>query len=674
MKRRIAVFALSLITILSSVPIMRTTAVAAAAAPKLLVVEQAQLLAVSVDPAIKKKQNQIVVKQMKYIESVATNKAKAKNLKSFRWTPLLSFKFPQKLDLVMDYDLTVKPLTLQAEIATLKHDRDDLVFEAKSRVGNLFSNIYVLQERIAFSEDVLRLSQEGLERNRAKLLAGTATQADIDTMEKSVEEQTSNIATLKRSFENAKKDLTDMIKLDVTTGYMFKNPLKTASISREQLEGLEKYTLDNDHVYYMARTDESVARLNLDSYEKLFRAQYGGKVNAVSVFLNQARNGQDIDTTAFKEKYAEMLKTFDKPWNGKITIIFFTFTMEWLKGERSGTRYIEDEMYALYTAALDYTGALKDKETAEKALRKRIASEYEALVTAKNSVDSLLKMLGETKTMLARVTELNAQGKADYSEVKDKLDDYQAMQIDAVEAMAVYNELLTGFDRLTCGAVTRLLTGAGLELDTGFSGDSVKDLPTYHIYTDIADLVFAFGVSIPEDYEPEMDAFEIWYEGTQIGVRTPVEKELRHLALDYGESNTLTVRMYSGDEYVDECEIDTTIPTDILNLRGGVKRQEEQPSLGSYSVVTEARTGGAGTSEITLLPAPELNVKYYRISLNGVGLFQGELIPIEKPAKYLTLLVASLESVRVELYNEEKTLIQTARFELKDQTLREAIT
>jgi hypothetical protein len=98
------------------------------------------------------------------------------------------------------------------------------------------------------------------------------------------------------------------------------------------------FTLQNDHLYYAARMNESVARISLDSYERLFRGQYGGKVDAISSFLSQARNGSDIDTSAFKMAYDNMTTSFDSPWAGSFRIIFFRFSREYLKGQIDGTR------------------------------------------------------------------------------------------------------------------------------------------------------------------------------------------------------------------------------------------------------------------------------------------------------------------------------------------------
>jgi hypothetical protein len=635
-------------------------------APRILVLEQAQNLGVAASTAIRKKTSDIALKNIKYNEAVEGARAKAKNMSTFRWSPLFKFKFPEKFDLTIDYDLTVKPLTLQIEITTLKHEKADLVYEAKRNVAKLFTKVYIDQENVAFIRGKLAAAEIDLRRNEARLILGTAKKADVDRLRKSVEALRASLSLAMRSFETDKKELSDLIGLDVTTGYTFKSPLKTVNITREQLDTLLEFTLENDHVYYAARMAEAVARINLDSYERIFRGHYGGRVNAISSYLNQARNGNDIDTSSFQMAYSSMLSGMDSPWYGRKRILFFSFPREWLKGSVDGTRYIEDEMYALYTAALDYLSARKDKELAERDLRKQVASSYEALITAKNSADSLIAAVAETKTALNRLLELNKRGAAEFEEVADKQADYQDMQTEAVEALAAYNELVFDFDRLTCGAVTKLMTGMGMETDAGMSGISRVDMPTYHIYSDVADTVFVFGVSIPDDYEPEIDAFEIWYGDVQIGARTPADKELRHLTLDYGESNRLTVRLYNGEDYVDECEIDTTVPSDVLKLRGGVPEIPQERLVGAYAIETNR---GTGTITLTLSMNNGGGAAFYRISSGGEALLNGELIPISKPFKYLSLLSLDIAEASAELFDASRNPLYTARFEPSSMSL-----
>lgn len=634
--------------------------------------EQAQRMAVSNSSAISKQNNQIILKRMKYVEAVEGIKAKVKNLRSFRWTPLLSFKFPQQLALTEDYDLNIKPLTLQTEIDNLVHGVEDLKYEAIHRANQSYFEVYTLQETSAFTRDRLADAQKQLERNQAKLTTGDATQAEVDRARSNVDALTRELAAQLREFENAKTRLSELVGMDVTVGYTFSNGFKTAAIPRDALESLTQYTLDHDQTVYETKAATSTALLNVESYEDFMRGEYGSKMNYIQTYINMAKQGMDVDYGAFQLKYREMLKALDKPWSGKIRILFFRFTKEWFKGEIDGTRYIEDEMYAVYTACMEYGNARKDQATMERELRAQVRDTYESLVTGWNSYLALQELAEKSRDTLERVLALNRIGKATYDETAEEQTAYQEAQMEAMDALKAYNDLLSEFDRLTCGAVTKYMKGTGMGLETGEGGDAFAALdpihdPYYYIYSSVADLTFYIGVSIPEDYAPAIDAYEVWYGGTQIGERTPIGTELRHLMLDYKDTNTLLIRLYHGGEYVDECEINAAVPRDVLQIR-----REEAPVntrvVGSYSVTTAVQ-GGVSVSELTLSVNAAENVDSYTLHYGQQGIYTTDKRSAKETFSYLTLMMTSLEKVTASLYDGYGVKVMDVRFDTETQEL-----
>ena len=646
----------------------------AQAAERVLLLEQAQSMAISNSEDITQTNNEIILQQMKYVEAVDGIKAKVKNKTSFRWSPLLSFKFPQQLNLVEAFELNVKPLTLQSDLDSLEHKRDDLRFAAQAEVSKTYIEVYVLQEKIAFQEERLATAQAQLTRNQARLATGEADQTDVDNMEKSVEELTSQISELKRNFQTGKEELSDLIGMDVTSGYTFRNPLKELSLPREQLDGIIQYTVDNDQTMYEANAAASNALISLETYEDLMRGQYGSKLNYIQTYVDMAKSGQDIDYAAFKLKYGEMLQALDAPWNSKIRILFFTFTKEWFKGEIDGTRYIEDEMYAIYTACMEYSNAKKDRDTTESDLRKQVAEQYELLVSAWNSYTNLLSQVDTLKETLDKVTALNQLGQADFDELSTAQEDYETVQTDALDALASYNTLLQDFDRLTCGAVTAYMNGSDLSAEAGAGGDSYARVdpiadPYYYIYTTVDDLTFHIGVSLPEDFSPSITDFEVWSEGLQIGERTVITEELSHLTLDYGGTSMLVLRFYDGETYVTECEIDATVPRDVLDLgQDEVAADGEERQVGTYSVTTTA-VGSLSTSTLTLKLDAGTDAASYTITYGTGNVYTSDLTPVEDSFQYLTLLVASLDEVTLNLYDRDGTLVMTGRFDSQTQTV-----
>lgn len=637
-----------------------------------LTLEQAQRMAISNSSEMVKQSNQILLKRMKYVEAVEGIKAKVKNLRSFRWTPLLSFKFPQQLALTEDYELNIKPLTLQTEIDNLVHGLEDLEYETIHTANQQFFEVYFLQETSVFTQARLDDAKMQLERNQAGLMTGKATQTDVDRAQSSVDTLTKDLASQLRNFETAKEKLSDTIGLDVTVGYDFVNGFKSAFIPREDLESLTEYTLDHDQAFYEVKAATATALLNVESYEDFMRGEYGSKMNYIQPFINMAKQGVDVDYAAFQIKYREMLKALDKPWAGKMRILFFTFTMEWFKGEIDGTRYIEDEMYAVYTACMEYGNAKKEQDSMERDLRAQVRDSYEALVTQWNSYLTLQDLAGKSGETLERVRALNRLGKATYEEVADEQTVYQEAQMDALDALKSYNDMLSEFDRLTCGAVTKYLKDTGMGMETGEGGDAYALLdpindPYYYIYTRVADLTFYIGVSIPDGFEPAVDSFEVWYAGTQIGQRTNTGEELQHLTLDYQDSSTLTIRLYNGDEFVEECEIDASIPRDVLDI------ELEAPSpatrvVGTYKIST-AIEGGVSVSELKLSVNAAEGAEYYTLHYGENGVYTTEQYPARETFQYLTLLIASLEDVTGTLYDRNGRELCIFRFDTKTQEL-----
>ena len=641
--------------------------------PRTLQVEQARLMALNVSSDLTAQKNEITLKQMKYVEAVKGIKAKIKNLRSFRWSPLLSFKFPEQLDLTNEYDLNIKPLTLQAEIDTMEHKLDDLRYEIIDNVNQTYIDVYLGQETTSFTQQRLDDAQEQLERNKAQLATGDATDTDVERAQSSVDTLTTELSNQLREFEQAKEKLSELIGMDVSVGYRFVNPFKSAAIPREQLEAITEYALEHDQTYYEAKMAASTALLNLDSYESLMRSQYGDKMNYIQTYINMARQGMEVDYAAFQIKYNEMLTALDKPWAGKIRILFFTFTMEWFKGEISGTRYIEDEMYAVYTACMEYANALDAQEAAEADLRIQVKDNFEALVTAWNTYESLQSLSAQAKETLERVQALNKLGKATYTEVADEQTAYQDAQQDALDALGDYNKMLSEYDRLTCGAITKYLTGAGVGLDGGEGGDAFAVLdpisdPYYYIYTSVADLTFYIGVSIPEGYEPAIDSFEIWYEDTQIGSRTPVGEELRHLTIDYGGTSMLTIRLYNGDEYVTECEVDASVPRDVLELNTQPVEQATERIIGTYQVKSVVQSG-VNVSSLSLSIDAAEGAASYALTYGEREVYTTDTVPIDEPFTYLTLLISSLEDVTLQLFDSNGDHLLDGRFDLELQQI-----
>lgn len=643
------------------------------AAGKVLTLEMAKKSGLANSPKMEKLESELNVKEVSLKQAIKSIQAKKKNMSTFRWSPLLSFKFPEKPDLSEAYEFQFKPIQIQAQIDTVKHKMTDQRLEVYEEVSNLYIQVVVLEDQIAFQEERLDAMNQTLVKNRAKLKFGQATQSDIDAMERSVKALNDKIASDRRNLNASKKKLSEMIGIDVTSGYTFENPMVEAKIERSSLEMLTAYTLSHDETYYEVSLDASTSLTSLRTNYQLMEGQYGSKMSYISDYVNQAIAGQKISQKAFKAQYEAFLTAIDKPWQGKVRILFIKIPKEWFKGQISGIRYVEDEPYALYEAALEYQDALLEKQNEEKSLRQEVEDSFNNLVSMRNAWQTLVEQVEEGRQSLQAEEILNRLGELTYEEYSSSLEDYEETQNEMYEALSDYSQALYSFDRLTCGGVTALLEGTGADLKTGVGGESyideeVADGAYYYIKPIVEQQEFRLGVSIPSDFEVEVTDFELWCDKQQIGSRTPIDQAIQHLGLSVDQVSEAKLRFYNQDQFVDDCIIDPEVYSGPLSIvKDYTIRENEGQEIGSYTLEQNAATG---LVSITLKPNAAEEIGYYRIKDDkGVCLLGEELLPIDTAFRHLSLVEGSEDALTIEFYDQNSQLRYTGYFETGSQKL-----
>jgi hypothetical protein len=90
---------------------------------------------------------------------------------------------------------------------------------------------------------------------------------------------------------------------------------------------------------------------------------------------------------------------------------------------------------------------------------------------------------------------------------------------------------------------------------------------TYTFKNIVQHEIFELSIYVPEDFPVNITDFEFWVDNELIGERTPVVKTLRHLALQWNNTNNVQIRLYNNDEQVAECQIDPTDETGTLDFQ-----------------------------------------------------------------------------------------------------------
>ena len=637
------------------------------AADKTLSLQQAQKVAIAKSSKRVKILNKIELQEIKYSAAVKSIQMKKKNMSTFRWTPLLSFKFPEQPTLADEYEWQYKPLQITSTISSLQHQLLDDQLETKESVSNLYVQIYINQEKIAFLEENLEQAQTTLTRNQARLAVGEATQSDIDKLQQSIDRLTTDISLQKRSFETNKSKLSKLINQDVTTGYTFQNPLQQADIPRNILDNLIQYTLDNDQSYYEAKMDTRLAYTGMNMMESMMRSQYGNKMNNIMPFINQIKAGDSVDSGAFKNAYKQMLDNVDAPWNGTKKILFIRIKKEWFKGAVDGSRYVEDDPYALYTGALEYMDALKEQNSLQDELTNSVKSGFETLKTAQIAYNDAKKSCDILEQEVEKNTRLNLLGKVSYEELSDLQEEYRNQESETLDLLAEYTQLLYSYDRLTCGGITAYLEGTDVDMKAAQGGNSfiAKELEGkayYYINYRVEDNIFVMGVSIPDNYSLDITDYALYVNDMQIGDVTPIDEELEHLALDLDQVDKAQIFLYDGQELVDVREIDSSVNQAELPINGGytLEHKESVQTVATYIYTLQKTTN---TVSMKITPKDSEQIAYYRLTdTDGNAVNGDELIPIDEEFTYLSLLVGDLSGLNIIFYDSQEQELYQGMF------------
>lgn len=536
-----------------------------AAGGSVLTLEQARSLALDNSSAYRNIETKITLAEVKYTEAVKSAALKKKDMSTFRWSPLLSFQFPEQPDLVDSYEWQYEPVRIQCELTALKHEKDNLKYEIIEEVSVLYADAYVSQTEAELTEERKRELESEEKRISIKRKTGQASEEDAHTIQTLAEKLEGELDIQLRELQTAKDKLSEATGLDMSAGYRFEDPLVATELERGALEGMKAHALENDHGCYEAKLDTKLALISLETNENLMDSQYGRKMDVIRSYITQAKAGDEIDQEAFKSAYDSFLEKIEQPWEGSMRILFIKIPKEWFKGSLDGVRYIEDDPYVLLTDTLEYMDKRNEEESVKKALEENISDSFEALVTARDSYESLEKSAQDREGAMGKLEVLHKTGEVSDKEYLEEKQSFEDLKTDMLEALKEFNSLLCSFDRLTCGALTEYTSGDA-DLKAEYEGAAASetvggetDQPSYYIRTKVEDNLFVFGISVPIENDRGITSYELWVNGMRIGARTEAEEELKHLALVLDNIDSAEVRLYAGEEFLYSCQIDPMV-------------------------------------------------------------------------------------------------------------------
>lgn len=625
--------------------------------PKTISLIQAKKLAIKNSKALEKLEIQLDAKMAARSSAIKSLAVREHNLRTFRWSPLLSLKFPQDPNLSQLLDFNYKPIQIQYEIDKLMHKYFDTKIAEYEKVINLYVDIVVYEKRIAFNEKRYAAMEATLRKNRAKFLLGDATKTDVESMEKALKALSKTLAADGRALLSAKRKMSNILKLDVTSRYQFQDPFLEAQIDRALLPDLIQYTLDNDDTYYDLCIDETAAKISLEYNYRYLMSHYSPKYTLLIMqYLLAALKNEEFDQKAFYNNYKKFVNTVNEKWEGHIWIIFFKLKKEWFQGEIDGDRFIQDDPYGAYTSALDYRDAVEARVQGAQDLSDAVTDAFDNYVSVKSAYESYVEQVDEEEEKLEKARILNEAGELEYVEFKEQLDSYEELQNSMLDSMKTYTQTLISFDRLTCGGISAYLGDLIGDFEAGTGGESFVD-PVYAegAYYTIKPIIqqeqFELRVFFPENYDINVTDFELWIDDVQVGKRMPVDSPVRHLTFDLYSVEKAFIRFYEEDSFVDDVEIDPLASEGPLDLiKEYVPR--EDPEIGDYVLAyNELRN----QYTLTLNMYPNEEIAFYRIKdSNDSYLISNAVREIDKPMVYLNTINASMGDLVFEFFDESQ--------------------
>ena len=688
-------FALALPIVL---PVITGTAeVEEAVAGRTLRLASAKALAIANSEKIEAYELQIDAKYAARESSLRSLREKERNMKTFRWTPLLDFNFPTNPDEAEAFEFAYKPTQLQYEIDTIKHKIEDAKLAENEKVSGIYIDIITSIAEITFLKQRIEALEKAIKKNKARIAEGTATQAQVDQQEKKIEGYKSALASEESKCQRAKEKLGKEIGIDITVGYSFEDVFVSTSIARDNIEYLQNYAIERDQTVYEAKQAMELARLALSTNYALCKSQYSGNISMIDAYISQALDGSKINKRAFKKDYDAFLKKIDQPWQGSYKILFFKFPKEWFKGAIDGIRYVEDDPYVLYSAALEYESALKEYNGAVNELKSAIEEGYDNLMETRKGYKTSVRELKALRNQLIYDEVLNALGQLSLEEYDTELAEYESARSAVKDALSLYSKTLYEYDKTTCGGASAYFNEEAIASVTGYAGlgtpgdygngidDSlslmspiIKKGATYSIRSIVDSEEFMLYIDIPEDFEYNVTDFELWSDGRKIGERTAKGEAIRHLRLTLEDVNSVFIRLYDGTDFIDDCAINPDVSYGPLNMTVGYETPDtpSEKIVGSYTVEENQDSemiklrfdfdqAGVARNFNT-----ESAVAFYNISAErNLYLYSNELVPAADPFNYMAFVKGDLGQLSLRMFSEDGEYIGGAYFGTLSQSL-----
>ena len=560
---------------------------------KELSLDKAVNLATVESPELKKTYVELILQGKKLKEARDAIKDIRKKESSPKFSLLFNIEFPEKHGLPKEIDLLMKIPTIQAASEELNRKIPELKRKVRLDTETAYLNLMTQIENLAFAQKNLENIEATIENYTRLVVDHGGDIRNVDTAQKNKAQFEKEYNNILLKIERLKSGLSNLVGIDVRSGYQFVKDYPMIVVGFHELEDIKKYTIEHDFNFYVIQKNRKVAERRVTELQGVYQSNFGSKFAAINSILK--KDGA-VDVANFSEKYEKMLESIEAPWIGaySINLIFFTLKIpkEWFMGQFTGPRYFEDEKYMLLTAVIDRELARQEEIDQRAALSNAVTDAFLNLKELERSYLDQKDAVQTKRKIYLRAKAENIAGKMTFQQFdsirNEMMSDEKSMQ----ETLLEYIKSVSAFNYMTGGYLNSSANERNESIDTSggqaFLEEDYGNQAYWFIRSPIEEMLFEFGVSIPESYA--MTHYELYTAaGERIGGRMDITESIRHLPLVFNGSTKLILRLYQGDVLSNICELDAAETDGILDL------SKLSPTPNAGDVIGEWTLSGADT-------------------------------------------------------------------------------
>ena len=289
---------------------------------ELMTLSAARRLAIARSEKIENLEIQIMAKDAAVASAIRSLKERERNMATFRWSPLLSFKFPTKPNEQEAFEFQFKPTQLENQKTILRHKIKEAEYEITQKVSLAYIDIISAEQELNYINLRVRRLSGSLDKIKKRREEGSVTAKAVEQVQKRYDNAANSKLKTETKLMRAKQKLKGLTGVDVTTGWKFQKNFVTATMTRDDIPYLQQRALDDDQGVFEANIEKQEANLALQVNYELIRNKYPGDINKISSYVQSALTGAKIEKKAFKVDYNEFLRVIDEPWQGDYKILF----------------------------------------------------------------------------------------------------------------------------------------------------------------------------------------------------------------------------------------------------------------------------------------------------------------------------------------------------------------